>query len=36
VSVLTDKSRDCSFYRERLKNYKALSHVTVEVTKIAA
>jgi cation diffusion facilitator family transporter len=36
VSVLTDKSRDCTFYRERLKNYKALSHVTVEVTKIAA
>jgi cation diffusion facilitator family transporter len=36
VSVLTDKSRDCTFYRERLKNYKSLSHVTVEVTKIAA
>ncbi len=36
VSVLTDKSRDCTFYRERLKNYKTLSHVTVEVTKIAA
>jgi cation diffusion facilitator family transporter len=36
VSVLTNKSRDCTFYRERLKNYKALSHVTVEVTKIAA
>jgi cation diffusion facilitator family transporter len=32
VSVLTDKSRDCAFYRERLKNYKSLSHVTVEVT----
>ncbi|HXC07776.1 MAG TPA: CDF family Co(II)/Ni(II) efflux transporter DmeF [Steroidobacteraceae bacterium] len=36
VSVLTDKSRDCTFYRERLKNYKTLSHVTVEVTKVAA
>jgi len=36
VSVLTDKPRDCTFYRERLKHYKALSHVTVEVTKIAA
>jgi cation diffusion facilitator family transporter len=31
VSVLTDKSRDCTFYRERLKKYKSLSHVTVEV-----
>jgi cation diffusion facilitator family transporter len=36
VSVQTDKSRDCTFYRERLKNYRTLSHVTVEVTKIAA
>jgi cation diffusion facilitator family transporter len=36
VSVLTDKARDCSFYRERLKNYKTLSHVTVEVTRTAA
>ncbi len=36
VSVLTDKSRDCTFYRERLRNYKSLSHITVEVTKIAA
>lgn len=32
VSVLTNKSRDCAFYRERLKNYTSLSHVTVEVT----
>jgi cation diffusion facilitator family transporter len=32
VSVLTNKPRDCAFYRERLKNYKSLSHVTVEVT----
>jgi cation diffusion facilitator family transporter len=36
VSVLTDKSRDCAFYRERLKNYKSLSHVTVEVTNTEA
>ena len=32
VSVLTDKSRDCAYYRARLKDYKSLSHVTVEVT----
>ncbi len=31
VSVVTDESRDCAFYRERLKSFKALSHVTVEV-----
>jgi len=36
VSVLTDKPRDCAFYRERLKNYKSLSHVTVEVTHTGA
>jgi cation diffusion facilitator family transporter len=36
VSVLTDKSRDCAFYRERLKTYKSLSHVTVEVTNTEA
>ncbi|HEY4444572.1 MAG TPA: CDF family Co(II)/Ni(II) efflux transporter DmeF, partial [Steroidobacteraceae bacterium] len=36
VSVLTNKSRDCAFYRERLKNYKSLSHVTVEVTNAEA
>jgi cation diffusion facilitator family transporter len=36
VSVLTDKSRDCAFYRERLKDYKSLSHVTVEVTNTEA
>jgi len=36
VSVLTNKSRDCAFYRERLKNYKSLSHVTVEVTNTPA
>lgn len=32
VSVLTDKSRDCAYYRARLRDYKSLSHVTVEVT----
>ena len=36
VSVLTNKPRDCAFYRERLKNYKSLSHVTVEVTNTGA
>src|ERR1700730_19454748 len=36
VSVLTHKSRDCAFYRERLKNYKLLSHITVEVTNAEA
>ena len=36
VSVLTNKPRDCAFYRERLKNYKSLSHVTVEVRNTRA
>jgi cation diffusion facilitator family transporter len=36
VSVLTSESRDCEFYRTRLKNFKTLSHVTVEVTHTAA
>jgi cation diffusion facilitator family transporter len=36
VSVLTDKARDCAFYRERLRNYKSLSHVTVEVMNTEA
>jgi Co/Zn/Cd efflux system component len=36
VSVQTDTSRDCAFYRQRLKNYKSLSHVTVEVTNTKA
>ncbi|HME40996.1 MAG TPA: CDF family Co(II)/Ni(II) efflux transporter DmeF [Steroidobacteraceae bacterium] len=36
VSVLTDKSRDCAYYRERLKIFKSLSHVTVEVTHTEA
>jgi hypothetical protein len=33
---LTNKSRDCEYYRTRLKDYKSLSHVTVEVTNTAA
>ena len=36
VSVQTDTSRDCAFYRQRLQNYKSLSHVTVEVTNSKA
>jgi Cation efflux family len=36
ISVLTSEARDCAFYRERLKNFKSLSHVTVEVMKSAA
>jgi Co/Zn/Cd efflux system component len=36
VSVLTSKPRDCTFYRALLKDFKSLSHVTVEVTKTAA
>ena len=36
VSVLTSEDHDCAFYRERLRQFKALSHVTVEVTKAAA
>jgi cation diffusion facilitator family transporter len=36
VSVVTTKTRDCSFYRARLKDFESLSHVTVEVTKMAA
>jgi cation diffusion facilitator family transporter len=36
VSVLTSKPRDCAFYRARLKDFKSLSHVTVEVTNTAA
>jgi cation diffusion facilitator family transporter len=31
VCVVTAEARDCAFYRERLKGFKALSHVTVEV-----
>jgi cation diffusion facilitator family transporter len=33
LSVATDKQRDCSFYRDRLQPFRALSHVTVEVTR---
>jgi cation diffusion facilitator family transporter len=33
VCVATAEARDCAFYRERLKGFKALSHVTVEVVK---
>ena len=36
VSVCTSQQRDCSFYRERLKGFESLSHVTVEVTRPAA
>ncbi len=36
VSVVTSNSRDCEFYRARLKGFHSLSHVTVEVKKNAA
>jgi cation diffusion facilitator family transporter len=36
VSIQTSASRGCEYYRERLKQYKSLSHVTVEVTNVAA
>ena len=36
VSVLTGEPRDCAFYRARLKDFKSLSHVTVEVLRPAA
>ena len=36
VSVLTSEPRDCAYYRARLKDFKSLSHVTVEVVKTAA
>jgi len=36
VSVLTNKPRDCAFYRERLRSYESLSQVTVEVTNTEA
>ncbi len=36
VSVLTSDAHDCAFYRARLKQFKALSHVTIEVRKTAA
>ena len=33
ASVVTGKSRDAAFYRAILSRFKALSHVTVEVTR---
>jgi len=36
LSVVTDERRDCAFYRARLKAFKTLSHVTVEVINTAA
>jgi cation diffusion facilitator family transporter len=36
VSVVTGKPRDATFYRAMLSRFKALSHVTVEVTRAAA
>jgi cation diffusion facilitator family transporter len=36
LSVVTHERRDCAFYRARLKAFKGLSHVTVEVINIAA
>jgi cation diffusion facilitator family transporter len=35
LSVATDKQRDCDFYRKRLQPFTSLSHVTVEVTRVA-
>ncbi len=36
VSVLTSGTHDCAYYRSRLKQFKSLSHVTVEVMRTAA
>jgi len=36
ISVLTREARDCAYYRALLKDFKSLSHVTVEVMKTAA
>jgi cation diffusion facilitator family transporter len=36
LSVVTDGRRDCAFYRARLKDFKTLSHVTVEVINTVA
>ncbi len=36
ISVLTREPRDCTYYRALLKDFKSLSHVTVEVMKAAA
>ncbi|HVO46440.1 MAG TPA: CDF family Co(II)/Ni(II) efflux transporter DmeF [Steroidobacteraceae bacterium] len=34
LSVVTDKPRDAAFYRGRLRDFRALSHVTVEVARL--
>jgi cation diffusion facilitator family transporter len=31
VTIVTAEGRDCAFYRARLRGFKSLSHVTVEV-----
>jgi cation diffusion facilitator family transporter len=36
LSVVTRERRDCAYYRARLQAFKSLSHITVEVTNIAA
>jgi cation diffusion facilitator family transporter len=36
VSVVTGKPRDAAFYRAMLSRFKSLSHITVEVTRVAA
>jgi cation diffusion facilitator family transporter len=36
VSVVTGKPREAAFYRASLSRFKALSHVTIEVTRAAA
>ncbi len=35
LSVVTDRSRDVSYYRERLASVPSLSHLTVEVDRAA-
>jgi cation diffusion facilitator family transporter len=34
VAVVTMRARDVEFYRGRLKKFKSLSHLTVEVTRV--
>ena len=34
VAVVTTRARDAEFYRGRLKKFKSLSHLTVEVTRV--
>jgi Co/Zn/Cd efflux system component len=36
VSVVTGRPRDAAFYRETLSRFRALSHVTIEVTRAPA